>query len=184
MLRFLKPFADCLRTALLPRRHQVGRPRCSVRWERSLELFRSANPDVRGKTLLDVMDETLTPMGGRLLRRWLQNPLLSLPHITARHEEVEELTATASLLDALRSALAPLRDLERLAARFSAQVATPKDAAALRDSLAQIPALTQALHGDLLCLPNNTRNLPSICQNPSYLQRALVDLPPLRGMAA
>ncbi|TMA53679.1 MAG: DNA mismatch repair protein MutS, partial [Deltaproteobacteria bacterium] len=87
--------------------------------ERSLELFQPANPDYRGKTLLDVLDETLTPMGGRLLRRWLRSPLLSLAAVVERHEAVGELVNRPAILEALRAALSPFRDLERLAARFS-----------------------------------------------------------------
>ena len=147
VLRFLQSH---LQTTLphisLPLRYHVGTTMVlGPVVERSLELFRPANPDFRGKTLLEVLDETLTPMGGRLLRRWMQNPLLSLSEIVARHDAVEELTHRSSMLDALRSTLAPLRDLERLAARFSARVATPKDAAALRDSLAHLPALATVL---------------------------------------
>ncbi len=185
VLRFLQGH---LQTALphiaLPRRHQVGSTMVlGPVVERSLELFRSANPDVRGKTLLDVFDETLTPMGGRLLRRWLQNPLLSLSEITARHTAVEELVSRPSLLDALRSALAPLRDLERLAARFSAQVATPKDAAALRDSLAQVPALTHTLSevSTTLLAEQHEQLAFDLTELQDTLQHALVDLPPLHA---
>jgi DNA mismatch repair protein MutS len=185
VLRFLQGH---LQTALphiaLPRRHHVGSTMVlGPVVERSLELFRSANPDVRGKTLLEVFDETLTPMGGRLLRRWLQNPLLSLDTITARHAAVEEFVTRSSLLDAVRTSLAPLRDLERLAARFSAQVATPKDAAALRDSLAHVPALTLALRevNAALLEEQHAQLALDLSTLQSTLQRALVDLPPLHA---
>lgn len=183
VLRFLQSH---LQTALphiaLPRRYHVGATMVlGPVVERSLELFRPANPDFRGKTVLHVMDETLTPMGGRLLRRWLQNPLLSLPDIAARHDAVEELTVRSSMLDELRTALTPLRDLERLAARFSARVATPKDAAALRDSLAQVPALTLALADATAPLLATQREQLSLDLShlQTTLRRALVDLPPL-----
>lgn len=183
VLRFLQAH---LQTALphvaLPRRHQVGTTMAlGPVVERSLELFRPANGDGRGKTLLDVLDETLTPMGGRLLRRWLGNPLLSIMAITARHEAVEELTMRSSTVDALRSALAPLRDLERLAARFSARVATPKDAAALRDSLAQVPAVAQALAdvSSPLLVEQAGHLAVDLSELRETLQRALVDIPPL-----
>jgi DNA mismatch repair protein MutS len=149
--------------------------------ERSLELFRPATPDYRGKTLLDVLDETLTPMGGRLLRRWVREPLLSVEEIVARHEAVEELVNGSPVLDALRTALAPLRDLERLAARFSCRVATPKDAAALRDSLAQVPEVGRALasvDSSLLVAQRDQLTL-DLSALQTTLQRALVDVPPL-----
>jgi DNA mismatch repair protein MutS len=185
VLRFLQ---NHLQTALphiaLPRRHQVESTMVlGPVVERSLELFRPANPDFRGKTLLDVLDETLTPMGGRLLRRWVQNPLLSLPQLQARHDAVEELAAHPSLLDTLRSVLAPLRDLERLAARFSARVATPKDAAALRDSLARIPAVTQALSGvaSPLLMEQQGQLGTDLSELQTTLPRALVDVPPMHA---
>jgi DNA mismatch repair protein MutS len=149
--------------------------------ERSLELFRPANPDYRGKTLVDVLDATLTPMGGRLLRRWLREPLLSVAAIEARHAAVEELVNRPAVLDSLRTALSPLRDLERLAARFSCRVATPKDAAALRDSLAHIPALVAAL--DQVATPLLRAQREQLTVDLSTLQtvlaRALVASPPL-----
>lgn len=183
VLRFLQTH---LQTALphitLPRRFQVGATMVlGPVVERSLELFRPANPEGRGKALLDVLDETQTPMGGRLLRRWLGSPLLAIDEIEARHEAVGELVVRSSILDALRSALAPLRDLERLAARFSAQVATPKDAAALRDSLAQIPALALALAGASvpLLLRQQEQLSVDLSELQTTLQRAVVEIPPL-----
>ena len=111
--------------------------------ERSLEIFRPANPDIRGKALIDVLDATVTPMGKRLLRHWLRNPLLSVAAIEARHAGVAEFVNAPAVLEAVRGALAPIRDLERLVARFSCRVANPKDSAALRDSLAQIPSVSR-----------------------------------------
>jgi DNA mismatch repair protein MutS len=149
--------------------------------ERSLELFRPANPDYRGKTVCDVLDETLTPMGGRLLRVWLRNPLLSVAAITHRHSAVEELIQQPMVLEGVRAALASFRDLERLAARFSCRVATPKDAAALRDSLGQVPEVDRALTSvTSLLLATQRQHLAvdlSVLQ--ATLTHALVDVPPL-----
>ena len=73
----------------LPRRVQVGSTMTlGPVVERSLELFRPSNPDSRGKALIDVIDDTLTLMGGRLLRSWLRNPLLSVVAIEARLDAV------------------------------------------------------------------------------------------------
>lgn len=166
----------------LPKRQQQGMTmQLGGVVERSLELFQAANPDARGTALIDVIDATLTPMGKRLLQRWLRSPLLSVAAITARHDAVEELTRQTTLLEAVRQALAPVRDLERLAARFSARVATPKDAAALRDSLAQVPDLVQALapvQTDLLIAQRDQldANLQALR---STLERALVEAPPV-----
>jgi DNA mismatch repair protein MutS len=183
VLRFLQGHLQAaLPHITFPKRQQIGSTMLlGPVVERSLELFRPANPDYLGKTLLDVLDETLTPMGGRLLRRWLHNPLLSLPVIVERHEAVGELAARSSLLEILRTALSPLRDLERLAARFSCQVATPKDAAALRDSLAQVPAIAQALTDVTfpLLVAQREQVAVDLSELRTTLQRALVDVPPL-----
>ncbi len=149
--------------------------------ERSLELFRTANPDSGGKTLLDVLDETLTPMGKRLLRRWMRSPLLSVEEIQTRHGAVEELARQPAVLDSLRRALAPVRDLERLMARFSAQVATPKDATGLRDSVAQLPELVQTLHSAESGLLRAQRAQVAVDLGDlrARLGRAFVDIPPV-----
>ncbi len=183
VLRFLQSHLQAaLPHIAFPKRQQVGTAMLlGPVVERSLELFRSANPDYRGKTLLDVLDETLTPMGGRLLRRWVRSPLLSLAVIVERHETVGELVNRSTILEALRAALSPLRDLERLAARFSCQVATPKDAAALRDSLAQVPALVQALAGveTPLLVAQREQLVVDLSELQTTLRQALVDVPPL-----
>ncbi|MGE0823762.1 MAG: DNA mismatch repair protein MutS [Candidatus Binatia bacterium] len=149
--------------------------------ERSLELFRPANPDIRSKTLIDVLDETLTPLGGRLLRAWLRAPLLSISAIEERHAAVAEFVHHADWLESVRSVLSSFRDLERLAARFSCQVATPKDAAALRDSLTQVPELhaTLAPLSALLLVTQQKQLATDVTELQETLQRALLEVPPL-----
>ncbi len=149
--------------------------------ERSLELFRPANPDVRGKTLLDVLNEAVTPMGGRLLQHWLRSPLLSISAIEARHAAVEEFVNAPAMLEAVRAALSPVRDLERLAARFSCRVATPKDAAALRVSLSQFPGVIRALDPaqSRLLSTQRTELRADLDSLQDTLQRALVEAPPV-----
>ena len=149
--------------------------------ERSLEIFRPANLDIRGKALIDVLDATVTPMGRRLLRHWLKNPLLSVATIEARHAGVAEFVDAPAVLEAARDALAPVRDLERLVARFSCRVANPKDSAALRDSLAQMPDVRRALETVQSPLLRQQReHLQSdLGLLPDTLARALVKVPPV-----
>ena len=149
--------------------------------ERSLEIFRPANPDIRGKALIDVVDTTVTPMGRRLLQHWLRNPLLSVAAIEARHAGVAEYVDTPAVLEAVRGALAPVRDLERLVARFSCRVANPKDCAALRDSLAQIPGVSRALETVRSPLLRQQREQlhADLGPLPDTLARALVEVPPV-----
>ncbi len=182
VLRFLERH---MRGALphigLPKRRRTGEAmQLGAVVERSLELFRPANPDLRGKALLDVLDQTVTPMGGRLLQAWLRNPLLSVPAITERHAAVQELVDAPDALEAVRASLSAVRDLERLAARFSCRVTTPKDAAALRDSLARIPAAVEALaplRSPLLCA-QHAALATDLAALAGGLRRALVDAPP------
>ena len=166
----------------LPRRLHVGTTMTlGPVVERSLELFRPTNPDSRGKALLDVIDDTLTPMGGRLLRTWLRNPLLSLPAIEARHDAVAELVRLPDILENVRTALSSFRDLEKLAARFSCQVATPKDTAALRDSLVHIPSLRAVLSSTAspLLVVQQHQLAADLSALQTTLTQALVDVPPL-----
>jgi len=114
---------------------------------RNLELLEPLRPGAPGGTLLEVLDRTMTPMGARLLRRWLLAPLRSLDAIQARHDAVEVLVHDARGRERLREALDGMRDLERLASRAAARRAGPRELGALRDSLARLPDVKNALDG-------------------------------------
>ncbi|MEO7712872.1 MAG: DNA mismatch repair protein MutS [Gemmatimonadaceae bacterium] len=111
---------------------------------RNLELVESLRGADTSGTLLAVLDRTVTPMGGRLLRQWLLAPLVDRVAIDARLDGVDALVHDASARDALRSALAGVRDVERLGGKASAGRATPRELAALGSSLAQLPAVERA----------------------------------------
>jgi DNA mismatch repair protein MutS len=112
---------------------------------RNLELVEPLRGDDRSGTLLAVLDEALTPMGGRLLRRWLLAPLVQLQPIQQRHLAVAELVEQPELLARLRRVLERIRDLERLASKVGTSRATPRELIALADSLERIPALLEVL---------------------------------------
>ena len=137
---------------------------------RNLELVEPLRAGAEGATLLDVIDRTLTPMGGRLLRRWLLAPLVEPAAITARLDAVETLLAEGRGRERLREALDGVRDLERLAGRAALGRATPRELGALRDSIQRLPdvagAHTLALTLDLLA------------DIGAELARALVERPP------
>ena len=110
----------------------------------NLELFRG--PDGRRTgTLLSVVDRTLTAAGGRMLARWLSAPLLDLEAIAQRHDAVEELSQAAVLREELADDLRGVLDVERLLGRLAIRQGTPRDLAALRGSLARMPALGSRL---------------------------------------
>jgi len=98
----------------------------------------------RSATLLGAIDRTRTAMGGRLLREWLMAPLRDVARIAARQDAVAALVGAPDALDDLGAALAQVYDLERLAARAASGRAGPRDLAALRDSLARLPAVEAA----------------------------------------
>jgi len=110
----------------------------------NLELFRG--PDGRRTgTLLSLLDRTLTAAGGRLLSRWLSQPLLDLAQIDARLDAVEELSGKSVLREELAERLRPVLDLERLLGRLAMGQGLPRDLAGLRSSLVQMPRLAALL---------------------------------------
>jgi DNA mismatch repair protein MutS len=113
--------------------------------QRNLELTRSAADGGKEGTLLAVLDETLTPMGGRLLRQWLTRPLLSLEEIRARLAAVEELVSLPLLAEELGDRLRGILDLERLLGRLTVGQAGPRDLLSLGRSLTALPQVRSSL---------------------------------------
>jgi DNA mismatch repair protein MutS len=114
---------------------------------RNLELVEPLRPDLTAGTLYEVIDTTVTPMGGRLLRQWLLAPLRELDEIQQRHDTVEILCDDARGRNRLRDALDGIRDIERLTSRVAAHRGSPRDLGALRDSLERLPDVQSALDG-------------------------------------
>jgi DNA mismatch repair protein MutS len=108
---------------------------------RNLELVQPLGIGSGGRSVLDVIDETITGMGGRLLRAWLLRPSIHRGEVEARHGAVAELHGSHMKRDGLRNALKEVADLERLVGRLNLGSATPRDLNALRCSLARVPAI-------------------------------------------
>jgi DNA mismatch repair protein MutS len=113
----------------------------------NLELTETLIGGKREGSLLSVIDETCTAPGGRMLRRWLLYPLTEVAPIRRRQDAIGYFVEHASLRQAVREVLEHVHDLERLAARVTLGVATPRDLGKLRDSLAQLPDLARLLAG-------------------------------------
>ncbi len=150
---------------------------------RNLELVEVLRPGSGGRTLLDVVDDTVTPMGARLLRQWLLAPLRAGGAIRARHDAVDVLVRDSRGRERLREALDGVRDLERLASRAATGRATPRDLGALRDSLQRLPDVRSALDG--LAARERSAELERIAQQldlladlAATLRDALVPHPP------
>ncbi|MBW3656330.1 MAG: DNA mismatch repair protein MutS, partial [Gemmatimonadetes bacterium] len=112
---------------------------------RNLELVETLRGTGADGTLLKVLDEACTPMGSRLLRRWLLAPLLKPDHVQARLDAVGELFDDDGMRRAVRGALGGVKDLERLAVKVGAGRATPREMLALSASLSRVPPLVEAL---------------------------------------
>ncbi len=126
--------------------------------QRHLELTQALHDPTSDFTLLGILDQTRTPMGGRLLREWLLHPLLDVEAIHKRQDAIACLMSSNCHL--LKGNLEKIRDLNRLIARLSSGYATPRDMLALRLSLEVIPGLADTI-----------RNYPSI-----LLQKCLTEL--------
>jgi DNA mismatch repair protein MutS len=110
-----------------------------------LELTETLQDRKRAGSLLDVIDQTRSAMGGRLLRRWLLFPLVEVAPIRRRQDGVERLVLCQSARDAARKTLGEVADLERLVGRVRLGVASPRDVAVLGRSLAMLPLLARDL---------------------------------------
>ncbi|MEO6773625.1 MAG: DNA mismatch repair protein MutS [Kofleriaceae bacterium] len=125
-------------------------------------------------SLLDIIDQTVTAPGGRLLRRWLLYPLIEVAQIRRRQDAVAWLVQRPALTEQLRRALSRIADLERLAGKATLGVAAPRDLGRLRDALAQLPELV-ALIG------SGATNLDPV---PAVLELRAALVPELAAMAA
>ena len=111
---------------------------------RNLELYHSYNPNA--VTLLDVIDRTLSPMGGRLLKRWLALPLKDIEKIRGRHEIVSYLMDDRDALQKIQHQIRLISDMERLISKIAAGKVSPREVVYLKDSLdAIIPIKELAL---------------------------------------
>ena len=114
---------------------------------RNLELYHSYNPNA--VTLLDVIDKTLSPMGGRLLKRWLALPLKDSHKIKGRHQVVSYLKENQSVLKNIQNQIKQISDLERLISKIAAGKVSPREVIYLKESLdAIIPIKTLALQSE------------------------------------
>ncbi len=113
---------------------------------RHLEILEPQHHDApRNASLYGALNKTATPMGARLLRNWLSQPLARVEPIRQRQDAVESFINNSFGLDAFRQQLAQVRDLERTLGRLSSGSGNARDLVALRMALEQIPALKQIL---------------------------------------
>ena len=145
---------------------------------RNLELTETLRGAQRRGSLLGVLDRSVTPMGHRLLRQWVNKPLLDIKKIQRRQEGVAWFHAEGLVRAELRAALKPLGDLERLVNRVLGVSAQPRDLAAIRDTLAALPDLIGLLPAEKSPLSSLLSDLSPCADERDYLQSALADEPP------
>ncbi|MCL6756233.1 MAG: DNA mismatch repair protein MutS [Candidatus Rhabdochlamydia oedothoracis] len=150
--------------------------------QKHLELFQSIQDIHSSHTLLQVIDYTLTPMGGRLLKYWLAHPLLDLTEIQQRQEGIEEFLSKWQLSEQIFEHLKEIRDLERLIMRIETDYATPRDLGVFRLSLEQISPIFHILESYFTSqfITKNKTNLKDVSNLVQLLQKAIIDTPPLK----
>ena len=148
--------------------------------KRNLELVHSMQ-GAREGSLVHILDATLSPMGGRLLRSWLVRPLRSVEKIRQRLDAVEALVTGARRRHSLRDELKHVGDLERLAAKVCTGRATPRDLVTLKLTLRQVPLLKQALQDEPCETLTKIRDGLTLCTDlVEKIGAALVDEPPAK----
>ena len=147
---------------------------------RNLEITEKLRDRSKKGTLLWVLDKTSTSMGGRLLRRWLNDPLIDEQEINKRLDSVEELKNSLMLRGDIIENLKKVYDIERLAGKMAYGNATPRDMITLKNTLLKLPELKQVLAN------TNSKYLTQIFENIDELQdiyklidMSIVDDPPM-----
>lgn len=170
---------DNLRFRKISTLNQSGFMFLDAATQRNLELVRNLKDGSTEATLLWAIDETLTPMGSRYLRNAVLRPLVDAAEIRKRQNAVKALVEDYELSEALRRSFRRIQDIERLAQRAATGSANARDLIAIKQSLAEMPALKKALKaspdGYLSALGNAVSELGDIC---GLVERAIAEHPP------
>jgi len=146
---------------------------------RNLELFESLRGGGAG-TLISVLDETVTSGGGRLLRDWLHKPLLDIPRIEKRLDQVQLFFDDAAICQDLRAILKQCSDLERLLSKLSSSRGSARDLVGLRTTLQLLPELADMMAADSFHQTGlQVDTLPDLHELLAELETLIVDEPPV-----
>lgn len=147
---------------------------------RNLELTATMRGESRKGSLFHVLDATMTPMGRRLLRQWLSEPLLSIEMIETRLDQVNLLFDEGVWRAKVRGALKEFKDLERLANRVAAGMAKPNDLTLLRDQLERVPGLQSILNDqqEVQIIGEHLQSIDPCVEVLGLLEQAIEDDPP------
>ena len=146
---------------------------------RNLEITEKMRDKSKKGTLLWVLDKTSTSMGGRLLRRWLNDPLIDVSEINKRLDSVDELKKEIIFRGEIIENLKKVYDIERLAGKMSYGNGTPRDMITLRNSLSKLPEIKQILSmGKSSLLSELYNNLDELQDMYELIEKSIVDDPP------
>ena len=148
---------------------------------RNLELFVGGRWDSKEASLFSILNRTSTPMGGRMLKRWLGQPLLDLDELIERQESVDWFSTNPLRRDKMTSLLKSMSDLERLSTKVLNGNATPRDLSGISKSLRVFPAMIQLLGecDDSWKIDEILNKFSNNSRTSALLSSSLTDQPPL-----
>ena len=148
---------------------------------RNLELFVGGRWDSKEASLFSILNRTSTPMGGRMLKRWLGQPLLDLDELIERQESVDWFSTDPLRRDKMTSLLKSMSDLERLSTKVLNGNATPRDLSGISKSLRVVPAMIQLLGecDDSWKIDEILNKFSNNSRTSALLSSSLTDQPPL-----
>lgn len=147
---------------------------------RNLELTETLRDKNKRGSLLWVLDKTKTAMGARLLRSFLEQPLVDKSALEQRYDTISELNEKMMLREELREYLGPIYDLERLMSRVSYKTANPRDLIAFRNSMQVLPYIVNVISEfDTGLFPEIREQLDPLTDLFDLIDRAIVEEPPL-----
>ena len=141
---------------------------------RNLELFYTSQGQREG-SLINILDQTMSPMGGRMLRNWLLHPLLRKDSIEGRLKNVTKVAKNSSLMREMRESLGKIYDIERLLSRLSLGNGNARDLIAMKESLKIIPGLKSLIKENF---PEYFSELDELEALVELTEKAIVDEPP------
>ena len=145
---------------------------------RNLELTETILKVSEAGSLLGVLDKTRTPMGKRMIRRWVNQPLIHAQEIKERLDAVQYLLENGLDRLELQKQLKAVADIERIINRVIAQHAVPRDLVALRETLESLPEILKKTDGRIPLLDNEAASIDNCADEFSLLQKSITDEPP------
>jgi len=147
---------------------------------RNLEVLKNVRDGGQENTLVSILDRTLTPMGARLLRKWLTEPLLEVGGVIERLDAVAELVSKTSVRADISHSLGDVRDLERLIGKAIYGSANARDLIAIRGCLEAVPDTRRAIaESASILLKKMAERMPEVGAVSEIIKRAIVDDPPV-----